>query len=93
MQKEQCMNIYVGNIPFTATADDVRQLFESYGAVANVKLITDHDTGRPRGFGFVTMPNAQEARAAIAGLQNTTLAGRTLRVNEARARQPRPQFS
>ena len=86
------MNIYVGNLPFTATADDVRQLFEPYGIVDNVKLITDRDTGRLRGFGFVAMPNTSEAKAAIAGLHDAVLAGRPLRVNEARQPQPRPQY-
>jgi RNA recognition motif-containing protein len=83
------MNIYVGNIPFTATADDLRQLFEPYGEVETVKLITDRDTGKPRGFGFVTMPDGREAKAAISGLSNTTIAGRALRINEAKPRQPR----
>ena len=83
------MNIYVGNIPFSATADDLRQLFEAYGEVETVKLITDRDTGRPRGFGFVAMPNLHEAKAAISGLSDTTIAGRTLQINEARPRQPR----
>ena len=83
------MNIYIGNIPFSATADDLRQLFEPYGEVETVKLITDRETGRPRGFGFVTMPNPQEAKAAISGLSNSTIAGRTLRINEAKPRQPR----
>jgi RNA recognition motif-containing protein len=83
------MNIYVGNIPFSATADDLRQLFEPYGEVESVKLITDRDSGHPRGFGFVSMPNPHEAKAAISGLSDTTIAGRTLRINEARPRQPR----
>jgi RNA recognition motif-containing protein len=83
------MNIYVGNIPFSATADDLRQLFEPYGEVETVKLITDRDTGRPRGFGFVAMPDPKEAKAAISGLSNTAIAGRTLRINEAKPRQPR----
>ena len=85
------MNIYVGNLHFSTTADDLRQLFEPYGLVDNIKLITDRDTGRMRGFGFVAMPNASEAKAAIAGLHDAVLAGRTLRVNEAREREPRPQ--
>jgi RNA recognition motif-containing protein len=88
-QEERCMNIYVGNIPFSATADDLRKLFEAYGEVETIKLITDRETGRPRGFGFVAMPNAREGKAAISGLSNTALAGRTLRVNEAKPRQPR----
>jgi RNA recognition motif-containing protein len=63
------MNIYVGNLAFSATEDEVRQLFEAYGAVDQVNIITDRETGRPRGFGFVEMPDSTAARAAIAGLQ------------------------
>ena len=78
------MQIYVGNLAFTATVDDVRQLFEPYGDVARVNLPEDRETGRPRGFGFVEMPNDTEARAAIAGLNGKDLGGRSLMVNEAR---------
>ena len=85
------MNIYVGNIAFNATADDIRQLFEQYGMVEKVTVITDRDTGRSRGFGFVEMPNAGEGRAAIEGLHGTDLHGRSLTVNEARPREPRDQ--
>ena len=85
------MNIYVGNIAFRATADDLRQLFEQYGAVKNVTVITDRETGRSRGFGFVEMPNASEAKTAIEALHGTALLGRPLTVNEARPREPRPQ--
>ena len=81
------MQIYVGNLAFTATVDDVRQLFEPYGDVARVNLPEDRETGRPRGFGFVEMPNATEARAAIAGLNGKDLGGRSLTVNEARPRE------
>ena len=83
------MNIYVGNISFNATADDVRQVFERYGAVAKVTVITDRETGRSRGFGFVEMPNATEAKAAIESLHGSPLLGRSLTVNEARPREPR----
>ena len=83
------MNIYVGNLAFSATEDEVRQLFEAYGAVDQVNIITDRETGRPRGFGFVEMPDSTAARAAIAGLQGTDLGGRTLTVNEAKPREPR----
>ena len=85
------MNIYVGNIPFTATADDVRRLFEPYGAVEQVKLIMDRDTGRSRGFGFVAMPDPGEAKTAIEALHSADFSGRSLRVNEARPRQQRPR--
>jgi cold-inducible RNA-binding protein len=83
------MEIFVSNIPFTATPEDIRQLFEPYGAVGRVNLITDRETGRPRGFGFVEMPNASEAQRAIEGLQNATMEGRQLTINEARPREPR----
>ena len=84
------MEIFVSNIPFSANPEDIRQLFEPYGAVGLVNLITDRETGRPRGFGFVEMPNSSEAQAAIAGLQNIKIQGRQLTINEARPREPRP---
>ncbi len=84
------MNIYIGNIAFKATADDIRQLFERYGAVKNVTVITDRETGRSRGFGFVEMANANEGKAAIEALHGTALLGRELTVNEARPRESRP---
>lgn len=84
------MNIYVGNISFNATADDVREVFERYGTVAKVTVITDRETGRSRGFGFVEMPNAMEGKAAIEALHGQPLLGRALTVNEARPREPRP---
>ena len=83
------MEIFVSNIPFAATPEDIRQLFEPYGAVGRVNLITDRETGRPRGFGFVEMPNASEAQTAIAALQNAQMQGRQLTINEARPREPR----
>jgi len=69
---------------FSVTEDQLRSAFEAYGTVEEVVVISDRDTGRPKGFGFVTMPNAQEANAAIEGLNETDLDGRSLRVNEAR---------
>lgn len=83
------MNIFVGNLAYSATDHDLRQLFEQYGVVDKVNLITDRDTGRPRGFGFVEMPDSQAARAAIQGLQGKELAGRAITVNEAKPREPR----
>ena len=83
------MQIFVGNLAYTATEEDVRQLFEGYGVVDTVRLATDRDTGRPRGFGFVEMPDATEAQAAIDGLNGTSLGGRQLTVNEARPREER----
>ena len=87
------MNIYVSNIAFNATDDDLRQLFESYGAVDTVSIITDRYTGQSRGFGFVEMPDSSAAKAAIQGVQGKELAGRTLTVNEARPREPRRESS
>ena len=83
------MNIFVGNLAYTATDHDLRQLFEQYGVVDKVNLITDRDTGRPRGFGFVEMPDSQAARAAIQGLQGKEFGGRVITVNEAKPREPR----
>lgn len=78
------MKMYVGNMAFSTTDAQLRKAFEAYGTVEDVAVITDRDTGRPKGFAFVTMPNAQEAAAAIQGLNETDLGGRTLKVNEAR---------
>ncbi len=83
------MQIFVANLAFTTTEDEVRQLFEGYGIVDTVRLLTDRETGQPRGFGFVEMPNGTEARAAIAGLNGKDLGGRSLTVNEARPREER----
>jgi RNA recognition motif-containing protein len=77
--------IYVGNLPFDATTEDVRTAFEVYGIVHEVSLVTDRDTGRPRGFGFVEM-DPQSASAAIEGLNNKDFGGRDLNVDEARER-------
>jgi RNA recognition motif-containing protein len=81
--------IYVGNLPFSATEIDVRQLFEQHGAVQSVKLVNDRETGRPRGFGFVEMA-ATDAQTAIQHLNAFNMGGRPLRVNEAREREARP---
>ena len=83
------MNIFIGNLAYTSTDQDVRQLFEPYGAVDTVKIITDRETGRPRGFGFVDMPDLHAAQSAIQGLQGKDLAGRALNVTEAKPRAPR----
>src|ERR1035438_6084594 len=80
--------IYVGNLPFTATEDEVRSLFERYGKVDSVKLINDRETGRPRGFAFVDM-GAGEAQNAIQQTNGFQMGGRPLRVNEAQERAPR----
>jgi RNA recognition motif-containing protein len=81
-------SIYVGNLPFSATEDQIRELFSAYGTVESVNLIKDRETGRMRGFGFVEM--ASGGREAIAGLDQRDLDGRQLTVNEARPREERP---
>jgi len=83
------MRIFVANIAFTTTEEELSQLFESYGIVDRAQIMTDRDTGRSRGFGFVEMPDATEAQAAIDGLHGTSLGGRMLTVNEARPREER----
>jgi len=81
------MKIFVGNLSFRSTDSDIRPLFEAHGQVDEVVLVTDRETGRPRGFGFVTMPNSSEAEAAISAIHGRELDGRALNVNEARARE------
>jgi RNA recognition motif-containing protein len=77
--------IYVGNLPFTATDDQLRELFGQHGTVESVSVITDRETGRPRGFGFIEM-EAANADTAISALNGTSLGGRSLNVNDARPR-------
>jgi cold-inducible RNA-binding protein len=84
------MRLYVGNLSFSTTEDRLQAEFGNHGQVDEVAVITDRDTGRPRGFAFVTMNNESEARAAIEGLNGTELDGRTITVNEAR---PKTQAS
>jgi RNA recognition motif-containing protein len=83
------MDIFVGNLAFTATDQDIRQLFEPYGTVDTIRIATDRDTGQPRGFGFVGMFDSRAAQSAIQGLQGKEPGGRTLTVNEAKPREPR----
>jgi RNA recognition motif-containing protein len=80
------MNIYVGNLSFDTSEDDLRNAFANHGEVSTVKIISDQYTGKSRGFGFVEMPSGDEAQAAIAGLNGTDLQGRALNINEARPR-------
>jgi RNA recognition motif-containing protein len=87
--KDPDVNIFVGNLAFTTTEQDLRQLFESYGTVDTVRIMNDRETGRSRGFGFIDMPESRAAQSAIDALNGTSLAGRTLTVNEARPREPR----
>ena len=79
--------LFVGNLPYSATEEELRELFAQYGEVQSVKLITDRETGRPRGFAFIEM----EAQAAIDALNGTELGGRNLRVDVARERPPRQE--
>jgi RNA recognition motif-containing protein len=91
--EDLCVNIFVGNLAFSTTDQDLRQLFEQYGAVDKINIIIDRDTGRSRGFGFVEMPESQAAKAAIQGLNGKELAGRALTVNAAKPREPRREPS
>ncbi len=86
------MKIYVGNLPFDATQQDVQSIFSEHGEVGDVSLINDRETGRPRGFGFVEMPNDGEARNAIEALNGADLNGRSITVNEAKPRESRGGF-
>jgi RNA recognition motif-containing protein len=80
-------NIYVGNLPWSTTTDDLYAMFQQYGAVTRAQVVTDRETGRSRGFGFVEMPNEAEAQAAIAALNNQPMNGRPLTVNVAKPRE------
>ena len=77
------MNIFVGNLPFSATEDEIQKLFEHYGTIDRVAIITDRETGRSRGFGFVEMAADARAQDAINELDGAELGGRNLRINEA----------
>lgn len=83
------MRLYVGNLSYTTTEETLRETFEEYGTVESATIVTDRETGRPRGFGFVEMPNDEEAQAAIDAMNGQQLEGRPLTVNEAQARPPR----
>ena len=84
------MKIYVGGLAYAATENDLRDAFSVYGEVADSIVIKDRDTGRSKGFGFVDMPDPEQAEKAISGLDGAALLGRTIRVNEARPREERP---
>jgi cold-inducible RNA-binding protein len=83
------MRIYVGNLPFSTNEQELRSMFEQHGAVTNASVVSDRDTGRSRGFGFVEMADATGANAAIAALNGFSIGGRALVVNEARPREER----
>jgi RNA recognition motif-containing protein len=81
------MNIYVGNLSYGMSEDELRDAFGAFGEVSSVKILMDRETGRSRGFGFVEMPNKSEAETAITQLNGKELGGRALRINEARPRE------
>ena len=83
------VNIYVGNLSFGVTNSQLQSEFEAYGTVSKVNLVTDRETGQPRGFGFIEMADDSEARAAIEGLNGKAISGRSVTVNEARPREGR----
>ena len=85
------MNIYVGNLAYGVTDNDLRDAFAAFGEVSRANVIMDRDTGRSIGFGFVEMPDNAQAEAAINGLNDKPLSGRAIRVNEARPREDRPR--
>jgi len=90
-EEGQVMNIYVGNLPYSVDEQQLRSWFEEYGVVDRATVITDRFTGRSRGFGFVEMPNEEEARRAIEALNGSEIEGRTLVVNPARQRAEQPR--
>jgi cold-inducible RNA-binding protein len=83
--------MYVGNLSYDATDSDIRELFEVHGTVSDVFIVKDRESGRPRGFAFVSMETPEEMNAAIEGLNGEEFAGRALTINEARPREERPQ--
>ena len=85
-------SIYVGNLPWSATEEQVQSLFADYGPVVSVKLVSDRETGRARGFGFVEIAS-EAVQAAVEALDNFSFNGRNLKVNEARPREARPSYS
>lgn len=85
------MNIYAGNLSYNVTDDDLREMFEAYGEVSRASVISDRETGRSKGFGFVEMANDDEGKSAIDALNGKDLEGRAINVNEARPRPERPQ--
>ncbi|MGE4317445.1 MAG: RNA recognition motif domain-containing protein [Deferribacterales bacterium] len=85
------MNIYVGNLPYKATEEELKDMFGSFGDVSSVRIITDHESGRSKGFAFVEMANDEQAKAAIEELNGVEFIGRPITVNEARPKQERPR--
>ncbi|NTW56133.1 MAG: RNA-binding protein [Chlorobiaceae bacterium] len=84
------MNIYIGNLPYSVSEDDLREAFSQFGQVNSANIITDKFSGRSKGFGFVDMPSDSEGREAIDAMNDKDFKGRTIKVNEARPREERP---
>ena len=84
------MNIYVGNLPYSVDRDELRGIFEQYGEVSAARVVSDRETGRSKGFGFVEIPDDAQAKAAIEALNGNEIGGRKAVVNEARPREERP---
>ncbi len=87
------MNIYVGSLSYDVTENELKDLFSEFGEVSSAKVIEDRETGRPKGFGFVEMPNQDEASNAIRSLNEKEIKGREIKVNEARPREDRPRYN
>ncbi|MDP5209649.1 RNA-binding protein [Microbulbifer sp. 2205BS26-8] len=85
------MNIYIGNLAYGVTSDDLNEAFGAFGEISRATVITDRETGRSKGFGFVEMPNDDEARKAIEEMNDQPMSGRNIRVNEAKPREDRPR--
>ena len=86
------MNIYVGNLPYAVDRDGLKELFAPFGEVLSARIVIDRDTNRSKGFGFVEMPNDEQARQAIEAMNGQDVDGRNVVVNEARPREERPRF-
>jgi RNA recognition motif-containing protein len=87
------MNIYVGSLSYDVTEAELKNLFSEFGDVSSVKIIEDRETGRPKGFAFVEMPNQAEAEKAVKNLNEKEIKGREIKVNEARPREERPRYN
>jgi len=85
------MNIYVGNLSYSVTEEDLREVFSEFGEVSSVNVIKDRYSGQPKGFGFVEMQNDSEANEAIKALNDSSLKGRNIKVNQAKPREERPE--
>nr|WP_281497807.1 RNA-binding protein [Ferrimonas balearica] len=88
--REAIVNIYIGNLSYSVTSEDLQAAFAAHGEVLSANVIMDRETGRSKGFGFVEMPNSDEGLKAIQALNEQPLSGRNIRVNEAKPREPRP---